>query len=177
MPSVFFSSRSAKMKVAFWMALPPSPGRSQTAQRLAAPASLESGSRSGAYGMPSVAPCGILPLSRTDSLTLTTVPLSGASRSLAEAMFRTGCNCFLPSVSNTTYRVVDLLAMMTCSLGASHFWGATGLNMPQAPKTARTTTAMMAPGSTARSGLGAPSSEPVGLGCRNCAINLRFAKV
>lgn len=84
------------------MALPPSPGRSQTAQRFMEPASVLSGSRSGAYGMPRVAPCGILPLSRTDSSTLMTVPLSGARRSLALDMFSTGWSCVLPSVFNTT---------------------------------------------------------------------------
>lgn len=67
--------------------------------------------------------------------------------------------------------------MMTFSPGVSHFLGATGLNIPHAPKIARMTTAMIIPGTTPRSGRGAPSSEPVEFGCTNCAINLRFAKV
>src|SRR6478609_10106270 len=127
--------------------------------------------------MPRVAPWGIFPLSRTDSSTLMTVPLSGASRSLALDMLSTGWSWVLPSVVNTTYLVVDLLAMMTFSYGVSHFCGATGLHIPQAPNTARTTTPTIAPGTTARRGRGAPSSEPDGWGCRNCATNLRFAKV
>ncbi|GFH35388.1 hypothetical protein SCWH03_16040 [Streptomyces pacificus] len=73
--------------------------------------------------------------------------------------------------------MVDLLAMMTFSLGVSQFRGATGLNMPHAPKTARITTATTAPGTTARRGRGAPSSDPVVFGCTNCATSLRFAKV
>ena len=159
------------------MALPPAPGRAQTAQRLAAPASWLEGRRSGAYGMPMVTPCGILPLSRIDSSTVTTSPLPSARRSFADAMLSTGCSWVLPSVFRTTYRVVDLLAMITFSPGVSQPCGAVGRNIPQAPNTAMTTTPTMVPGRTARNGLGAASSEPSEEGWTNAASMRRFAKV
>ncbi len=124
-----------------------------------------------------VTPCGILPLSRTDSLTVTTSPLLGARRSLADAMLSTGCSCTSSPVFRTTYRVVDLLAMITFSLGVSQPLGAVGLNMPQAPKTAMMTTPMMRPGTTPRRGRGAPSSEPCGNDWTKAASKRRFAKV
>ncbi len=73
--------------------------------------------------------------------------------------------------------MVDLLAMITFDLGVSQPWGAVGLNMPHAPKTAMTTTPTMTPGTTPRSGRGAPSSEPSGDDCTKDASMRRFAKV
>ncbi len=93
-----------------------------------------------------------------------TLPLSGVSRSFAEDMFRTGCSCVLPSVLRITYRVVDLLEMMMFSPGWSQPCGAAGLNMPQAPNAASSTAVTIAPGTTARSGRGQPSSVPFGVG-------------
>lgn len=124
-----------------------------------------------------VAPCGGLPLSRTPSSTVMTLSLPGSRRSLAEAMLRTGCSCFLPSVFRTTYRVVESLATITCPPASSQPFGAVGLNSPTAPNTASTTMPTTAPGTIARSGLGAPSSEPEGDGCRKDASVRRFAKV
>lgn len=100
-PTVRGHSFSARTKAAFWRARPPSAGRSQTAQRLARAASSADGRRSGAYGMPIVAPCGGSPLSRTFSSTVRTL-LPGFSSSLAEAMLSTGCSWALPSVLSTT---------------------------------------------------------------------------
>ncbi len=125
-----------------------------------------------------VTPCGILPLSRIDSSTVTTSTSLWLLRtSLADAMLSTGWSWTLPLVLSTTYRVVDLLAMITFWPGSSQPCGAVGLNMPQAPKAARTTTPTIAPGRTARSGRGAPSSEASGDDCTNDASMRRFAKV
>lgn len=73
--------------------------------------------------------------------------------------------------------MVESLATITLALGSSQPLGAVGLNMPQAPNTAMTTTPTMAPGMTARSGRGAPSSEPSGDDWRKAASMRRFAKV
>lgn len=127
--------------------------------------------------MPIVAPCGGLPLSRIFSSTVMTLSLLGSSSSLAEAMLRTGCSCACLPVFNTTYLVVDLLATMTCAPGSAQPLGAVGLNMPIPPNTARITTPTTTPGTSALSGLGAPSSEPAGEGWRKDASVRRFAKV
>lgn len=73
--------------------------------------------------------------------------------------------------------MVESLATMTCSSGASQPLGAVGLNRPIAPNTASTTTPTTTLGTTAPSGLGAPSSEPDGDGWRKDARRRRFAKV
>jgi hypothetical protein len=123
-----------------------------------------------------VTPRGILPLSRTDSSTVTTSP-SPLMRSFADAMLRTGWSCVLSPVLRTTYRVVDSLATITFSPGLSQPCGAVGLNMPHAPKAAMTITPTTTPGTTARSGRGAPSSEPSGDDWTKDASMRRFAKV
>ncbi len=75
--------------------------------------------------MPMVTPCGILPLSRMDSSTVTTSTSLWVLRtSFADAMLRTGCSWVLWSVFSTTYRVVDLLAMITFWPGWSQPCGA-----------------------------------------------------
>lgn len=92
-------------------------------------------------------------------------------------MLSTGCSWTLSPVLRTTYRVVDLLAMITFSFGTSQPLGAAGLNMPQAPNTAMTTTPMRIPGTMPRSGRGAPSSDPRGVDWTKAASRRRFAKV
>ena len=67
--------------------------------------------------------------------------------------------------------------MITFSPVASQSFGAVGLNIPHPPKTARMTTPTMTPGNTARSGRGAPSSEPAGEDWTKDASMRRFAKV
>nr|BFD82337.1 hypothetical protein StreXyl84_17380 [Streptomyces sp. Xyl84] len=73
--------------------------------------------------------------------------------------------------------MVDRSATMTLALGVPQPCGAVGLNIPQAPKTAITTTPVITLGTTARSGFGAPSSEPPGADRTNEASMRRFAKV
>lgn len=66
---------------------------------------------------------------------------------------------------------------MTRVPGSSQPGGAVGWNMPQAPKTASVSAPAIRPGTTARNGLGAPSSEPDGEGCRKAARVRLFANV
>ncbi len=73
--------------------------------------------------------------------------------------------------------MVDSLATITCDSTSDQPAGAVGLNMPIPPNTARITTPTTTPGTSAPSGFGAPSSEPVGDGCRKDASVRRFAKV
>lgn len=73
--------------------------------------------------------------------------------------------------------MVDLLATITLALGMSQPFGAVGLNMPHAPKTAMTSTPTTIPGRIERNGRGAPSSEPSGDDWRKAASMRRFAKV
>ncbi len=102
--------------------------------------------------------------------------VSSSSRR-AEDRFSTGCNWARPSVSSTTYRVVESLPMITLRPGSSQFSGTAGRNMPQAPNPARISAPTTAPGRTARSGRGAPSSVTVGAGCRNAETVRRLANV
>lgn len=67
--------------------------------------------------------------------------------------------------------------MITFSPTVSQPCGAVGLNIPHAPNAARMTTPTMVPGSTARNGRGAPSSEPSGDDWTKDASMRRFAKV
>lgn len=86
------------------MGCPSWPGDWHSAQVLTVSASDADGSRSGANGIPTVAPIGYLLLSSTDSLIFMTWGFSPLSRSLAEARLRTGCrlSLFSPLVFTST---------------------------------------------------------------------------